>query len=299
MREGTQKWKVGIYPYLLIAPSVVTLLLLGAYPFFYSIALSFRGLNYSATGTAGHFIGFKNYIDILGDYAFWNSMLLTAVIAVIALPLEFLIGFGVANLFNREFKGRKVAISLFLVPSVLAPVLVALIWKFLLAGTWGLVTYGFFNKVGLFTDSSVFGSPGSALIAIVAIDIWEWAPFIALVFLAGLQSLPVRPFEAAVVDGASPWQVLRHHTLPMLSPLFVIMGFIRIIDLFKIFDVIFITTGGGPGTSTETISIFLLRKTFALWQLGQATALAVIVFIIFYVLCIIFFKIAQRRYKVF
>lgn len=299
MRERTQKSKVEIYPYLLIAPSLFALLLLGAYPFIYSVVLSLYDINYAATGTAGHFIGLKNYLEILGDYAFWNSMLLTTVVALIALPLEFLIGFVVANLFNREFMGRKVAVSLILIPSVLAPVLVALIWKFLLAGTWGLLTYGFFNKIGLFKDSSIFGSPGYALIAIVAIDIWEWAPFSALVFLAGLQSLPVRPFEAAAVDGASSWQVLRHHTLPMLSPLFVIMGFIRLIDLFKIFDVIFITTGGGPGTSTETISIFLLRKTFTQWQLGQAAALAVIVFVIFFALCTIFFRIAQRRLKVF
>lgn len=291
--------RAGRLPYLLVAPSLLTLVVVGLYPFLYMLMLSFRRLNFRRLGTAGPFVGLENYRALFGEPVFWSSLGTTALIVLVAVPVEIALGFAVALLFQRDFPGKRLAVTVTVVPTVLAPVAIAVMWKILLAGQWGFLTYNVFYKLGLFTKTSIFGDEWWALATIMAIDVWEWTPFTFLVFLAGLSSLPPKPYEAAAVDGASAWQVFRHLTLPLLAPFLVVMAFIRLIDAFKIFDTIYILTKGGPGTATESISIFAYRYNFEYWKLSETSALAIVVFLIFFVTFSVLFTVAQRRYRIF
>ncbi len=287
------------FPYLLIAPSLLALVLVGLYPFLYMLALSFRRLNFRRLGTAGPFVGLENYRALAAEPVFWSSLKTTTLIVLAAVPIEIVLGFAIALLFQRAFPGKRLAVTVTVIPTVLAPVAIAVMWKILLAGQWGFLTYNVFYKFGLFTETSIFGVAEWAVAAIIAIDIWEWTPFTFLVFLAGLSSLPTKPYEAAAVDGATRWQVFRHLTLPLLSPFLVVMTFIRLIDAFKIFDTIYILTKGGPGTATESISIFAYLFNFEYWKLSETSALAIIVFLIFFATFSVLFTVAQRRFRIF
>ncbi len=293
------RFKRGVYPYALLSPSLLALLLVGMYPFIYMIILSFRKLNFRKLGTTGEFIGLENYRNLFTESVFLTSLKTTIFIVLTSVPIELILGFAIAYLFNRHFPLRRLAVTVTIIPTVLAPIAIAVMWKIMLASPWGFLMYNVFYKVGLFEDISIFGSPGWALAAIIGIDVWEWTPFMFLVFLAGLGGLPQRPYEAAAVDGASAWQTFWHLTLPMLSPFILVMLLIRLIDAFKIFDTIYILTKGGPGVSTESISIFAYRFNFEYWKLGESSALAVVVFLIFFVVFGILFTLLQKRFRVF
>jgi multiple sugar transport system permease protein len=299
MNGRMTRFKRGVYPYTLLSPSLLALLLVGMYPFVYMIILSFRKLDFRKLGTAGEFTGFENYRNLFSEPVFLTSLKTTAFIVLTSVPIELVLGFGIAYLFNRNFPLKRLAVTVTIIPTVLAPIAIAVMWKILLATPWGFLTYNIFHKIGLFAETSIFGGAGWALTAIIGIDVWEWTPFMFLVFLAGLGGLPQRPYEAAAVDGASAWQIFRHLTLPMLSPFILVMLLIRLIDAFKIFDTIYILTKGGPGVSTESISLFAYRFNFEYWKLGESAALAVVVFLLFFIVFGILFTILQKRYKVF
>jgi multiple sugar transport system permease protein len=301
IRQGGRRRRLGRagYPYLLISPSLLALLLVGMYPFIYMIVLSLRKLDFRRQGTAGEFVGLANYWELFQEPVFWSSLGTTALIVLSSVPLELVLGFGIALLFLRPFPLKRLAVTVTVIPTVLAPIAIAVMWKILLASPWGFLTYNLFYKLGLFTETSIFGQAGWALAAIIGIDVWEWTPFMFLVFLAGLSGLPARPYEAAAVDGATGWQVFRHITLPLISPFILVMTFIRLIDAFKIFDTIYILTKGGPGVSTESISLFAYRYNFEYWKIGQTSALAIVIFLIFFIVFGVLFTLLQRRYKVF
>lgn len=289
----------GAYPYLLLSPSLLVLLLVGVYPFVFMIVLSFRKLDFRSLGTAGEFVGFDNYLSLFSEPVFFSSLKTTAFIVFTSVPVELVLGFAMAYLFNRQFPLKRLAVTVSVIPTVLAPIAIAVMWKILLATPWGFLMYNVFYPLGMFTETSIFGSPGWALTAVIAIDVWEWTPFMFLVLLAGFGSLPQRPYEAAAVDGASAWQTFWYITLPLLSPFILVMLFIRLIDAFKIFDTIYILTKGGPGVATESISIFAYRFNFEYWKLGESSALAVVIFLFFFVAFGVLFTLLQKRFKVF
>ena len=298
-RYFAARFKRAAYPYLLLAPSLLTLLFVGVYPFVFMIVLSFRKLNFRNLGTAGDFIGIANYRSLFDEPVFFSSLKTTAFIVFSSVPIELALGFAIAYLFNRHFPLKRLAVTILVIPTVLAPIVIAVMWKILLATPWGFLMYNLFYELGMFTEVSIFGSPGWALAAIIAIDVWEWTPFMFLVFLAGLGGLPRRPYEAAAVDGASAWQIFWHLTLPLLSPFILVMLFIRLIDAFKIFDTIYVLTKGGPGVATESISIFAYRFNFEYWKLGESSALAVVIFLLFFVVFGFLFMLLQKRYRIF
>jgi multiple sugar transport system permease protein len=287
------------YPYFLLSPSLLVLLLVGVYPFVFMIVLSFRKLDFRRLGTAGDFIGLENYRSLFDEPVFFSSLKTTAFIVFTSVPLELVLGFAMAYLFNRNFPLKRLAVTITIIPTVLAPIAIAVMWKILLATPWGFLMYNGFYRLGMFEDVSIFGSPGWALAAIIAIDVWEWTPFMFLVFMAGLGGLPQRPYEAAAVDGASAWQTFWYLTLPLLSPFILVMLFIRLIDAFKIFDTIYVLTKGGPGVATESISIFAYRFNFEYWKLGESSALAVVIFLLFFTVFGFLFTQLQKRYRIF
>jgi len=258
----------GVVP-LLLLPSVILLLIILVGPFFYMVWTSFTDLSYSIPGRDGNFVGFDNFRRLMrDDPIFWDSFFLTLKFVVWVVSLEFVIGFGLALLLYHFIEKRRLVVTLLLVPMMLAPVAVGLIWKLLLQGDFGMVTY-YLRLVGLLDiRAALFSDARLVLPAIMAIDIWQWTPFVTLVMLAGLMSLPREPFEAAVMDGARPLQVFRDVTLPMLRTIIALVLLLRGIDAFKEFDKVFILTGGGPGTATELLSIYTFRVNFKSWDLG-------------------------------
>jgi multiple sugar transport system permease protein len=209
------------------------------------------------------------------------------------------LGLLIAVLFNQPLPYRRIVLSLFIIPTMLAPVVVGLIWRFIFYPQYGILSV-FLNKLGLFTEVTIFSKPGSALTVILLVDIWEWTPFLGLVFLSGLMSLPQEPFEAARIDGASDFQLFTKVTIPMLKPLLFVGFIFRLIDAIKIFDIVYILTFGGPGGTTEVVNLYIYRLNFKYWNLGYGAAPAVlIVFLMFLIATFIFlfWGIYEKRKK--
>ena len=284
------------YPYLLIAPSMLTLTVVSLIPFLYTVYLSVHSAKF---GRVTDFIGAGNYITLLTDARFWNSIGTAVIFIAIAVPIEFMLGLVGALILNQNVRGRSILIPLLFMPTMMAPIVVGLLWKIMLAGSWGLISYNVLERFHLIGQTSIFASSDLALYALIFVDIWQWTPFMMLAFFAGLQALPLGPYRAAAVDGANAVQVFFNITLPMLTPLLVVIGLLRLIDAFKVFDTVYILTGGGPGTATETPSILANKMTFEFWNIGEASALAVLVWIAFFAFCNVFYQIAKKRLNAF
>lgn len=284
------------YPYLLMAPAMITLTVVALLPFLFAVFISFHEMKF---GKLGDFAGFANYVELLSDGRFWNALGVAVLFVAIAVPLEFMLGLAGALVLSRPIWGRSVLIPFLFIPTMMAPIVVGLLWKIMLAGSWGLLSYNVIEPLGLAGETSIFASPDYALFALIFVDVWQWTPFMMLAFFAGLQALPINPFRAAAVDGANPIQRFFWLTLPMMTPLLVVIGLLRLIDAFKVFDSIFILTGGGPGTQTEMPSVLAYKMTFEFWNIGEASALAVVVWILFFVFCNVFYQVAKKKLNAF
>lgn len=285
-----------LYPYALIAPALAVLVLVSLIPFCYAVYLSFHSVEY---GQVGDFNGLANYTKLLDNDRFWNSLWVATVFVAIAVPLQFLLGLGGALILNQRVWGRSIWLPLLFIPSMMAPIVVGLLWKIMLAGSWGLLSFNVIERYGLLEGTSVFASPDYALIALALVDVWQWTPFMMLAFFAGRQALPLSPYRAAAVDGANAFQTFFRLTLPMMMPLFVVIGLLRFIDAFKVFDSVFILTAGGPGVTTESPSMLAYKMTFEQWRIGESAALAVLVWLVFFVLCNLFYQFAKRKLNAF
>jgi len=284
------------YPYALIAPTMATLVIVSLIPFLYTVYLSLHEAKY---GQVKEFIGVDNFVTVLTDLRFWNAMGVAVVFVLIAVPIEFMLGLSGALILNAGVRYRGLLVPLMFIPTMMAPIVVGLLWKIMFAGSWGLLSYNVFERFGILSGTSIFGSPNLALYGIILVDIWQWTPFMMLAFFAGLQSLPTNPYRAAAIDGANPAQIFFRITLPMLSPLLVVIVLLRLIDAFKIFDSIFILTGGGPGDATEAPSILAYKMVFDYWEIGEASALAVLVWLLFFAFCNVFYQLAKKKLHAF
>lgn len=280
----------GVVPLLLI-PSVILLVLILVGPFLYMVWTSFTDLSFALPDRDGNFLGFDNYRRLMrDDPIFWDSFVLTLKFVCAVVTVEFILGLALALLLFHFIERRRIVLTMLLVPMMLAPVAVGLIWKLLLQGDFGMLTY-YLRKVGLLDlRTALLSSADAVLPTIMLIDVWQWTPFVTLVMLAGLMSLPREPFEAAVMDGARPWQVFRDVTLPLLRPIIALVLLLRGIDAFKEFDKVFILTGGGPGTATELLSIYTYRVNFKSWDLGYGSACAFMVYLVVLILCAVCYK---------
>jgi len=284
------------YPYILIAPTMVTLVIVSLIPFLYTVYLSLQEAKY---GQIQGFAGVDNFVTVLTDPRFWNAMWVALVFVLVAVPVEFMLGLTGALILNAGVKYRGLLVPLMFIPTMMAPIVVGLLWKIMFAGSWGLLSYNIFERFGILSGTSIFGSPSFALFGIILVDVWQWTPFMMLAFFAGLQSLPTNPYRAAAIDGANPAQIFFRITLPMLSPLLVVIALLRLIDAFKIFDSIFILTGGGPGAATESPSILAYKMVFEYWEIGEASALAVLVWLLFFAFCNVFYQVAKKKLHAF
>lgn len=264
--------------YILVLPAVAILGILTLYPFGFMIYLSFHRWKASLPQIPKSFVGLSHFTRLFQDEFFWSAMSVTFRFLVFVVTIEFFLGLFLALILTRDVKGKSIIRTLFLLPMMLAPVAVGLIWRFILNDKVGILNY-FFSVIHL-PSQSWLGDVHTALGAIMLIDIWQWTPFMILVLLAGLQSLPEEPFEAAKIDGASAWQTFRFITLPLLKPAILIALLFRTIDAYRIFDIIFVTTYGVPVRSTEPLSLYVYRNGFRHYDMGYTAALSLIMLII-------------------
>ena len=250
---------------LWVAPAVVVLGALSIYPLLFAIEVSLRT-------PQGYGLG--NFARLARDQFFLVALAQTLVYTAGALVVEFTLGLLLALLLNREFRGHRTLRSILLIPMLLPPVVVAVIWRLILNPEFGVLN-GTLRSWGVNTAGLTwFGSESTAMLSVILVDIWQWTPFMFLLLLAGLQGLPVEPFEAARVDGASPLEIFRRLTLPMLRPVIAIAVLLRAMDLLRVFDQIFILTQGGPGFATETVTLYIYRTAFRYWNFGYAAAMS-------------------------
>ena len=263
-------------PTIMTTPAVLALIGM-LYPF--AIAIYYSFTNFNLLKPTHKFVGFQNYAKIFTNPDFWEAMGNTLLFAVTALVFEFLFGFLITILLNNQVKGVRLMRTLLMLPLMLPPVIAAMMWRTLLATNTGPINYLF----GL-GDFAWLAHPWSARFAVMFIEIWSSTPFVALVLLSGLQSLPKEPFEAAQVDGANYFFVVRRLMLPMLQPFILVVLLFRVVDVVKLFDVIFTTTQGGPMLSTTTIPVLVYREVFKFFTLGSAIAKVLMLWIINYAL---------------
>jgi multiple sugar transport system permease protein len=229
-----------------------------------------------------------------GETDLYRALALTGLFVLLAVPIEFLLGLMLAMILNREFRGRRVWVTILLLPTMVAPVVVGLIWDFLLMPNFGLFTW-LLTQLGILQGAPVFSTAATAFAALVAVDVWEWTPFMMLFMLAGLLSMPQDPIEAAHIDGASAWRVFWHVQLPLLRPMIVVAVLFRTIDASKTFDTIYVLTGGGPGGATELISLYAYRIAFQNWDLSNAAAVCLVLGYFSLVVASVFYKVISRQ----
>lgn len=277
-------------PYLMVAPAVAVLFALSIYPLLYAVKVSFQtGAGQSARWTL------QNYTRLASDGFFLAALWHTLVYAVVALTFEFLIGLGLALLLNREMRGRSLFRASLLVPLMLPPVVVGVVWRLMLNPNFGAIN-GTLKSLGFNTERLTWtASPKLALMSVIAVDVWQWTPFVFLVLLAGLQAIPQEPYEAARIDGSSAWQTFRHITLPLLKPAILIALLLRTMDLLRVFDQIFILTEGGPGFATETISLYIYRAAFRFGNFGYAVAMSFVLLILTNIISLLYIRLLQRQ----
>jgi len=259
-------------PYLFLAPALVILLGALLYPIAYVIYASFLDWNPSQRIGEASFVGLRNYAKLLSDAAFLESLRVTLAFAAIVVSVEMVLGVGLALLLDRNMRGLTVLRTLFILPMMIAPIVVGLMWRYMYHPTIGI-----FNRTlaSLGLPTVPWLSDGDwAFAAVIIADIWQWTPFIFILSLAALQSLPKSALEAARIDGARGWQAIIHIKLPLMLPVLIVTMLLRLIDAFKVLEVVLVMTNGGPGLSTEILSLRINRTASEFRALGEAAAMS-------------------------
>jgi len=275
---------------MLIAPTVAVLVALSIYPLIYSVKISLQ----IGSGAAARWT-LANFARLASDKFFLEALAHTFIYAAVALTFEFLLGLGLAVLLDKPLRGRSAFRSALLIPMMLPPVVVGVVWRLMLNPDFGAIN-GSLKAAGVNTEALTWtASPTLALASVIAVDIWQWTPFIFLVLLAGLQAIPQEPYEAAVIDGSSGWQTFRHVTLPLLKPAILIALLLRTMDLLRVFDQIFILTQGGPGFSTETVSLYIYRTAFRFSDFGYAAAMSFVLLVLTNLVSVGYIRMLQKQ----
>ena len=261
--------------YLLVWPSVLVLLLIGLFPLVYALIVSFQNITMMDEDTS--FQGLVNYARLFDDPRLWEALGHTVLIAVVALPLELVLGMLMALLFVEKFPGRQLFVALLVLPTVISPIVAGAAWRLLFDNRFGPIN----QIVGWIMGHPVpllwTVNPDLVYPAVLICEVWQWTPFMFLILLAALSNVDSSQIEAAEIDGASYWRIVFLIVLPAIRPVVAIAVLIRALDLFRLFDIVWALTRGGPGTMTETISIYLYIQGFQQFETSYAAAMAFLV----------------------
>ncbi|MCP4077322.1 MAG: sugar ABC transporter permease [Gammaproteobacteria bacterium] len=272
-----------ITPYIFLAPAVIIMLIALLYPLGYMIYGSFRDWDPSQAIGESTFIGLGNYISLWNDPNFHESLTVTLKFAITVVFIEMIVGVGLALLLDRNLRGMSLLRTMFILPMMIAPVVVGLIWRYMYHPSIGIFNQTL-EKIGL---GSVDWLGQHALMSVIIADIWQWTPFIFILSLAALQSLPRSALEAARIDGASGWQQIIYIKLPLMMPVLIVTCLLRLIDAFKVLEVILVMTEGGPGLSTEILALRISRTATEFRELGVAAAMSNYLLMLLLILTII------------
>lgn len=270
--------------YALTAPACVILLITFVVPLIYAFIISISDSD-TVISNQIRIVGLDNYIAVLGNSRFQTAFFHTCFFVVTTIVLEFIIGFAVSLLLYTEVKGSRIFRLIFAIPLMVAPVVSGLQWRWLFADQYGIINH-ILNLIGV--DAPMWFTQGNtAWVTIIVANLWLAAPFVILVLLAGLGGLPEELNEAAAIDGAGRWQIFTKVILPQLKPTILVILVIRLTDAFRIYDLIYILTGGGPGGSTEVLSTYIYKRIFTDWQFGQGSAASFLVMLLIGVISLI------------
>jgi len=296
MDEGgvAQRPRLGraVLPYALLAPAFLLLGVVLLYPLIYNVYLSFFSWRYTNPG-ATRFVGFDNYLRLFESSTFWQVSEFTALLVVLTILLEFLLGLLGALLLASLFHSRKWLATTILLPYLIAPIAVGLNWRLLWNYDFGLVNY----LITLFGASPVnwLGQSEYAQIAVIVTEVWRSTPFVTIILLAGLTSIPKESLEAARIDGANAWQELTLVILPLLRPSLTIALLFQTIFKLRVFDLIYIMTGGGPGVSTQPYGIYIYRTYFRYFDGGQAATIAVVLMLLGALISLFYIRLVYKE----
>ncbi|WP_333821820.1 carbohydrate ABC transporter permease [Pinisolibacter sp.] len=268
-------------PILFPLPAVIFIALLMIFPILYTLGLSFTNWNLTS-GMPMSFVGLRNFGRVFAEPRFLDAVWRTLSFTFLAVFVEAVLGTVIALILNRTFIGKSLTKLLLLLPLVATPVAVGIVFNLFYDPTIGLANWAL-SSLGL-PQGLWVSDANSVLVSLVIVDVWQWTPMITLIVLAGLAGLSEEPFEAARVDGATQWQVLRYVTIPMVMPTILTAVILRLIDALKTFDIIFAMTGGGPGYASETLNIMGFKYSFEYFRMGQASVILIALFF-FVLLC--------------
>jgi multiple sugar transport system permease protein len=259
------------WPFVL--PALIVVIAVIVFPWVFTIWMSMHEWK---VGTPTAFVGLSNYLRLPNDPRFVEAVWHTLVYTVLSVILPLVLGTLAAVVFHQKFPLRGFLRGLFIMPMMATPVAIALVWTMMFHPQLGVLNY-LLSLIGLPPQLWVF-DPGTVIPSLVLVETWQWTPLVMLIVLGGLAALPTEPYESALIDGASFWQMFRYITLPLITPFLFIAAMIRMIDAVKSFDIIFAITQGGPGSASETINLYLYSVAFVYYDVGYASAIVVVFF---------------------
>lgn len=292
--KRTSLFRIEKHYLILLAPLLIFIVGIAIYPLLFSFYISFFKYRLTDPDQVRTFIGLKNYITAFQDKQVMTALSNTLLFVAGTVILEILLGLGLALLLSEESRRMRVVRSFILIPMALPPLVVGLVWKSLYNVDFGVIPY-YFKALGINMGRGPLGELSTAMPAVILIDVWQWTPLIMIILLAGLMSMPQEPFEAARVDGATRWQRFWYITLPMLKPSLLIALLLRTMQSFKVFDIIYTTTGGGPGSSTTVLNYHIYTVGMVFFDMGYAASLANILLFIVGILAIFYVLLLQRQ----
>lgn len=279
--------------YLTLLPALFLFAFLTILPLANLLAVSFNEIEWVDREAVWTWVGLENFERVFHDNLFRAGILNTIIFAVVAVTFQMIIGFILA-LFSSQIIHLKLFYrTVFILPILVPGIIIGAIWKLMYSYDFGVINL-LLIKIGL-APQDWLGNPDLALLSVIIVDVWHWTPFCYLLLLASLESLPQDVFEAAKVDGATPWQSLRHITLPLMLPAIIVTFIFRMILAFKVFDEIYLLTGGGPGTATEVISFTIYRRFFTEDQVGLGAAMSIATILVIATLIMTASRLTQRR----
>ncbi len=280
--------------FFLLAPLLIFVFVIAIYPLAFSFFISFFKYRLTDPNQTKTFVGLANYIAAFKDPQVLKAISNTLVFVAGTVIIEMFFGLALALLLSAETRVMRIVRSFLLMPMAITPLVVGLIWKSLYNADFGVISY-YLKQLGVDVGHGPLGEISAAMPAVMLIDIWQWTPLLMVIFLAGLKSLPAEPFDAARVDGASRWQSFWYITLPMLKPALLIGLLMRTVQSFKVFDIIYATTSGGPGSATTVLNYHIFTVGMTFFNMGYAAALANILLIIVAILSVLYIIVLERQ----
>lgn len=296
-RAGARRWPRWLsadHPLPWLLPTVVLLLVLAIFPFFYNVWLSFHEYNLLHRGL--EYVGWANWERLFSEGRTWHAFGVTVLYTGVCLAVQLVLGILIALLLDTDLPGFGFLRAMMTLPLVVPPAITGLMYLLMEDGQFGVMSFLLYQLGVISPTQPILSTPATALAGVMLADIWQWTPFVVLIVIAGLRAMPREPFEAAAIDGATSRQMFFHLTLPMLSRVLAVAILVRGIDLFRIFDYIYVMTSGGPGTTTETVSYYTWKQTFAFIKWGYGATLSLAAMIILIVVANLFIRLAKVRW---